>query len=284
MVTTKLPSITDAGSSNSSIIERLLAPAKELSGPAKIRDLNRPYLGSRLPYSCFRLSRIWSHKSKSRCARAAARQCWPDYAARNESENPLVSGDDVIAIRGQDLIFDGKPHTLKIDLKNRLKAPQIDLLRFIVPAGARLKIASMQFLADPGILPCASSQRNEMPAGSVQLAVDGPLKCDGAPATSLRGRESLVISAAGKQGATLYMDLLAYFAGYINYIASSPQRPSESSETSAVIANIRYVDRPSEVEQQFPLLVAQHRHALLNRIRSLYAFGWIHHGVCSQLS
>lgn len=186
-------------------------------------------------------------------------------------ENPLVSGDDVIAIQGRDLIFDGNLHTLRVDLKDRLKAPQIDLLRFIMPAGARLKITSMQFLADAGILPCASSQRNEIPVDSQQLTVRGPLTCDGAPATSLRGRESLVISAAGKRGATLYMDLLAYFAGYINYIASNPQRPSESSETSAVIANIRYADRPSEVEQQFPLLVTQHRHVLLNRIRSLYA-------------
>ncbi len=245
--------------------------AKELAGPAKSEISTDPIWVA--DYHTLVLDYLASGHMNPNVALLALRpgSVGPITPRATNPENPLVSGDDVIAVRGQDLIFDGKQHTLKIDLKNKLKAPQIDLLRFMVPAGARLKIASMQFLGDPGILPCASSQRNEMPAGSVQLAVDGPLKCDGAPATSLRGRESLVISAAGKQGTTLYMDLLAYFAGYTNYIASSPQRPTESSETSDVIANIRYVDRPAEVEQQFPLLIAQHRHALLNRIRSLYA-------------
>jgi hypothetical protein len=186
-------------------------------------------------------------------------------------ENPLVSGSDIIAIQGQDLVFDGKRHTLRIDLKSKIKAPQIDLLRFVLPAGAQLKIAKLDFIADPGILPCADSKPSEMPSDSTQLVVHGALSCDGSPATSLRGWESLQIAANGKQGATIYMDLLAYFAGFINYIPSSPSRPTESSETSAVIANIRYADSPSVVEQQFPLLVAQHRHALLNRVRSLYA-------------
>ena len=186
-------------------------------------------------------------------------------------ENPLVSGSDIVAIQGQDLVFDGKPHTLRVDLKSKIKAPQIDLLRFVLPAGARLKIAKLDFVADSGMLPCAASKPSEMPSDSTKLVVRGALSCDGAAATSLRGRESLRIEANGKQGATIYMDLLAYFAGYINYIPSSPQRPRESSETSAVIANIRYADSPAVVEQQFPLLVAQHRHTLLNRVRSLYA-------------
>jgi len=186
-------------------------------------------------------------------------------------ENPLVSGSDIIAIQSQDLVFDGNPHTLRVDLKSKIKAPQIDLLRFVLPAGARLKIAKLDFLADPEILPCAASKRIEMPSESTLLTVHGLLSCDGAPATSLRGRGSLRISANGKRGATIYMDLLAYFAGYINYIPSNPSRPTESSDTSAVIANIRYADNPSVVEQQFPLLVSQHRHALLNRVRSLYA-------------
>jgi hypothetical protein len=129
----------------------------------------------------------------------------------------------------------------------------------------------MQFLADPGFLPCLNSQPIAMPADSQTLVIRGLLSCDGAPATSLRGRESLVISVAGKRGATVYLDLLAHLAGYTSYIASNPQRPLESSQPSDVIANIRYADHPSDVEQQFPLLVAEHRHALLNRTRALYA-------------
>jgi len=186
-------------------------------------------------------------------------------------ENPLASGEDIIAIRGQDLIFDGQLHTLRVDLTSKIKTPQIDLLRFALPAGARLKIAGMQFLADPGLLPCATSERVEMPADSQLLQVRGPLSCAGAPATSLRGQESLTIAAAGKQGATLYMDLLAYLAGFTNYVASAPSRPVATSETSLVIASLRYADHPAEVEQQFPLLVSEHRHTLLNQKRSLYA-------------
>ena len=38
-----------------------------------------------------------------------------------------------------------------------------------------------------------------------------------------------------------------------------------------MIATLRYADQPSVKEEQFPLLVAQHRHELLNQKRSLYA-------------
>ena len=189
----------------------------------------------------------------------------------NNPENPLASGEDVVAVRGRDLIFDGHPHTLRIDLNGKVKTPQIDSLRFALPAGARLNIARMQFLADPGFLPCTASKGDDMPADSQLLPVHGPLSCDGAPATSLRGRESIIIDAGAKQGTTLYMDLLSYLAGFTNYVPSAPLRPSATSDTSLVIATLRYADHSSVIEQQFPLLVSQHRHTLLNQKRSLYA-------------
>jgi hypothetical protein len=209
-------------------------------------------------------------------------------------ENPLVSGSDIIAIVGRDLVFDGKPHTLRVDLEEKIKTPQIDLLRFVVPTGAKLNIARLEFLGNSSLVPCTAATAVEMPADSQPVAVHGPLSCNGAAATSLRGHESLTLSASGKQGATIYLDLLAHFAGLSNYIPSVPRQRAtvtgpntaatnrfardsaaigipESSDPSTVVANIKYADDPASVEQQFPLLVSQHRHALLNQTRSLYA-------------
>ncbi len=188
-------------------------------------------------------------------------------------ENPFVEGGDIIAVRASDLIFDGEPHRLSVDLRSKIKKPQVDALRLVVPAGARLNITSMHFLADRELLPCATSTPPPMPVKSTPLSVHGPLTCDGAPATSLRGRESISIDAAGKQGATLYLDLLAfaYLPGFISYDASAPPRSAAISDPSLVIATLRYAGQPSASEEQFPLLVSQHRHELLNQKRSLYA-------------
>jgi hypothetical protein len=188
-------------------------------------------------------------------------------------ENPFVEGGDVIAVRASDLILDGKPHRLSVDLRGKIKKPQVDALRLVLPAGARLNITSLRFLADPELLPCATSIPPQMPAKSSPLQLHGPLSCDGAPATSLRGRESISIHAAEKQGATLYLDLLAfaYLPGFISYDASAPPRSGAISDPSLIVATLRYADQPSASEEQFPLLVSQHRHELLNQKRSLYA-------------
>ena len=188
-------------------------------------------------------------------------------------ENPFVGGGEIVAVRGNDLIFDGEPHRLRVDLRGKVKKPQVDALRLVLPAGARLKITSLHFVADPGLLPCAASPPPEMPANSRPLRVHGPLSCDGAPATSLRGRESIFIEAAGKRGTTLYVDLLAfaYLPGFLGYDASAPPRSAAIRDPSLVIATLRYADRPSVKEEQFPVLVSQHRHELLNQKRSLYA-------------
>ena len=188
-------------------------------------------------------------------------------------ENPFVGGEEIIAVRASDLIFDGEPHRLRVDLRGKVKKPQVDALRLVLPAGARLKITSLHFLADPELLPCAASPPPEMPANSRPLPVHGPLSCDGAPATSLRGRESISIDAAGKRGTTLYVDLLAfaYLPGFLGYDASAPPRSAAITDPSLVVATLRYADRPSVKEEQFPVLVSQHRHELLNQKRSLYA-------------
>ena len=185
-------------------------------------------------------------------------------------ENPFASGGDIVPFHGSDLKLDGQPHTLHIDLASNLKTPQIDALEFLVPAGVQLTVDRLEFLADPDFMPCAASAENRLPSDSHLLHVQGPLLCGEAAATSLRGHESLKIEAQGT-AATLYLDLYFYLAGFINYIASAPSRPASTSDPSFAVVNVRYADAPSNVEQQFPVLVAEHRHALLNRKRSLYA-------------
>ncbi|HEX5283455.1 MAG TPA: DUF6259 domain-containing protein [Bryocella sp.] len=185
-------------------------------------------------------------------------------------ENPFASGGDIVPFHGSDLNLDGQPHTLRVDLASRLKTPQIDALEFLIPAGVQLTVDRLEFLADPGFLPCAGTSRNELPLDSHPLHVEGPLSCGDAVATSLRGREPLKIDARGS-AATLYLDLYFCLEGFTNYIPSAPSRPANTSDPAFAIVNVRYADAPGQVEQQFPVLVAEHRHVLLNRKRSLYA-------------
>lgn len=133
-----------------------------------------------------------------------------------------------------------------------------------------MTVDRLEFLADPGFIPCSTTAQNQLPRNTLLLRVQGPLLCGEAAATSLRGDEPLKIEAQGS-AATLYLDLYFYLAGFTNYIASAPSRPASTSDPSFAIVNVRYADAPSEIEQQFPILVAEHRHVLLNRKRSLYA-------------
>lgn len=185
-------------------------------------------------------------------------------------ENPMASGADIIAVHGQDLVLDGVPHTLKLDLKGKLKTPQIDALRFIVPQGARLHVADLAFVADEGTLPCSTSKADTLIQSGQAIPVHGSLSCGNAAATSLRGREAITIDTGTRRGAALLLDMYLNLAGFDNFDAAHPTRPQQTNETSMVIARIHYAGS-SDVVEQFPILVAQHRHLLLNRTRALYA-------------
>jgi len=185
-------------------------------------------------------------------------------------ENPFASGGDIVPLHGSDLILDGQSHTVKIDLTGKLKTPQIDALEFLLPAGVQLTVDRLEFLADTAFIPCSTTEQNKLPPDSHPLHVEGPLSCGEAAATSLRGQQSLHIKTQGS-ASTLYLDLYSYLAGFTNYIASAPSRPDSTSDPAFAVVNVRYADAPSKVEQQFPILVPEHRHVLLNRKRSLYA-------------
>ncbi len=186
-------------------------------------------------------------------------------------ENPFAAGMPVVVLRAEDLENTEAAKTITVELRGKTRTAQVDQLQFSLPAGASLVVEELEFRADPQALPCAAGAV-ALPAGAQALAVSGPMACGGAPATSLRGRESLRIDAGGRAGSALYLTLLAHFAGVSGFSVDGPLdrwRVKESHETAHVVARIRYGD--GGTEEQFPLLVSERRHALLNRVPALYA-------------
>lgn len=243
---------------------------KHLSGPVQTQIATDPVWA--VDYHTLRLQYHGSGQLAPGAAVLALRpgSVGPVTPHADNPENPFASGGDIVPVHGSDLKLDGRPHTLEIDLASRLKTPQIDALEFLLAAGVQLTIDRLEFLADPDFLPCAAAATFELPADARALRVQGPLTCAEAAATSLRGEEPLKIEAHGT-AATLYLDLYFSMAGFTNYVASAPSRPASTSDPALAVVNVRYADAPSAVEQQFPLLVSEHRHVLLNRKRSLYA-------------
>lgn len=172
-------------------------------------------------------------------------------------ENPFATGRPVVVLRARELVTDDAPHVLEIELRGKMLTPQVDQLVFSLPTGARLAIEELEFRGDPQTLPCETGP--PLPNGTTMLAARGPLSCAGSPATPLRGRESIGIDGGGRKGRTLYLSLMAHLAGQVK----------ESSETAQVMARVKYADQFEE--EQFPLLVAERRYALLDRKPVLYA-------------
>ena len=186
-------------------------------------------------------------------------------------ENPFVAGLPVVAITARDLAADDAPHTVEIELRGKTRTAQIDQLQFSLPAGARLMIDELEFRGDPEVFPCQAPGPS-LPEKVERLVSRGPSTCAGWPATSLRGRESIRIDAEGRKGRTLYLSLMAHFAAATSFAPNRPLdrvRVKESSETADVVARVRYAD--GSEDEQFPWLVAERRHALLNRQGALYA-------------
>jgi hypothetical protein len=186
-------------------------------------------------------------------------------------ENPFAAGQPLVAATAADLVADGAAHTLEIELRGKTRTAQVDQLRFSLPVGARLSIAELQFRGEPDVFPCAAGGP-ALPADARRLAARGPSNCGAAAATSLRGRESIRIEGGGARGAALYLSLTANLAGVSSFEAAAPferWRPKETTETASVLVRVQYAD--GTAEEEFPLLLAQRRHVLLNRTPSLYA-------------
>ncbi|HEU0141356.1 MAG TPA: DUF6259 domain-containing protein, partial [Bryobacteraceae bacterium] len=197
----------------------------------------------------------------------------PVTPGANNIENPFVAGRPVVVVTAPDLISDGAVHTVDIELRGKLRTAQIDQLQFALPDGATLEIEDLQFRGDPAARPCTTAGP-PLPEDAVKLPARGPLACAGWPATGLRGRDSIHIEGGGRKGATLYLSMNAQFPGVGKWLVSSQKswrdtEIKESSETASVLARIHYADGSGE--EQFPLLVAERRHAVLNRKAALYA-------------
>jgi Domain of unknown function (DUF6259) len=186
-------------------------------------------------------------------------------------ENPFAAGLPVPVVKAQDLVPDDAFHTLEIELRGKTRTAQIDQLQFSLPRGARLEIDDLEFLGGPDAFPCQAGGP-ALPEGADKLPAKGPSVCGAWPATSLRGREAITIEGQGRKGRTVYLSLMANFAGPRRFSTDGPPERweiKESSETADVLARITY--RDGSEEEQFPLLVEQRRHVLLNRKAALYA-------------
>src|SRR5690606_29109859 len=68
-------------------------------------------------------------------------------------ENPFVAGMPVVVVRSRDLMADGESHALEVDLRDRMRTPQIHELRFTLPEGATLVVEELTFVGGPELLP-----------------------------------------------------------------------------------------------------------------------------------
>ena len=182
-------------------------------------------------------------------------------------ENPFAMGGPVIAISAQDLVADGRSRTFEVDLRPKLRTAQMDQLVWRLPAGARLEIEELEFRAPASPVPCEGPP---LPKQATPLRAYGPLACGEAPATSLRGQGAIRIQVGGARGRSLYLSLTANYPAVTNFRPGQPAdrwRIRESSDTATVIARLDY---EGFQEEQFPLLLAEQRHVVLNRKPALY--------------
>ncbi len=186
-------------------------------------------------------------------------------------ENPFVAGMPGVVVRARDLIADGAPHTLDVELRGRMRTAQIDQLQYALPAGATLTVDALEFTGDPGVFPYQSGGP-ALPDGAVPVsfrtfAGSNPQQRrdrEGA-FTSLRGRETIRLDVSGRRARTLYLSLMAHFAGVA---AFGKAEVKESGETAHMLARLSYTDGAEDA--QYPLLAAERRHVLLNGKAALY--------------
>lgn len=184
-------------------------------------------------------------------------------------ENPFAMGAPVTALTAADLKAGGQSRTVEVNLRSRLLTAQMDQLQWRLPAGAKLEIERLEFLAPGEVFSCSGGPG--LPPNATPLQASAKLSCAGSPATSLRGRESILIDAGRRKGNTVYLSLTANFPVVTNFAPNQSVdrwRWRETSETSMLMAVIRYGDGE---EEQFPILVSQARHTVLNRKPALYA-------------
>lgn len=188
-------------------------------------------------------------------------------------ENPFATGVPVVVIRAKDLTADGTVQTLKVELEGKMQTPQIDQLKFTLPAGAELFVEELRFVADPEILPCDSYSAAMLPASAERLQFHGPQKCGEAVVTSVRGRDTIRVFGGNRRGRTIYLSMRAHLLGVSDFFYGRPPHIGikETSETALAIARINYFGGSDAYEEQFPILVRDGRHALLNKSPQLYA-------------
>ncbi|WP_165067937.1 DUF6259 domain-containing protein [Paludisphaera rhizosphaerae] len=184
-------------------------------------------------------------------------------------ENPFVAGQPVVAVRSSDLKTDGESHTLEVDLRGKMRTPQIHELRYTLPEGARLDLEELTFVGGPELLP---TDPPKLPSDVVAWGVEAPVAADAWRGTTMRGEETIRIVGAPRAGGAFYLTIAPHFANVREFAAGVPAdkiRVKESRETADVTVRLIYKD--GGWEEQYPLSIAERRHVLTNRSPALYA-------------
>jgi len=243
--------------------------AAEFSGPSEHRQAVEPVWVYAYPTLKLRYRALGTPGDDSAVLTLAPGSVGPVTPGATNPENPFVAGMPVVVVHSRDLTADGQSHSLEVDLRDRMRTPQIHELRFTLPEGATLVVEELTFVGGPDLLP---GDAPALPPSATAWSVDGPIAAGAWRGTTLRGGESIRMTGEPRAGRAFLLAIAPHFANVREFAAGAPAdqvRVKESRETADVIARITYAD--GGWEEAYPLSIAERRHVLTNKTPSLYA-------------
>jgi len=243
--------------------------AVELTGPCDHREAVEPVWVYAYPTLKLRYRATGTPSDDSAVLTLGPGSVGPVTPGATNPENPFVAGMPVTVVRSRDLTADGESHTLEVDLRDRMRTPQIHELRFTLPDGATLAVEELTFVGGPELLP---GEAPSLPATATAWSVEGPITAGAWRGTTMRGEGSIQITGVPRAGRAFLLAIAPHFANVREFAAGAPAeqvRVKESRETADVIARITYAD--GGWEEQFPLSLVERRHVLTNKTPALYA-------------
>ena len=243
--------------------------AVELSGPDDRREAVDPVWVYAYPTLKLRYRASGTPGDDSAVLTLSPGSVGPVTPGATNPENPFVAGMPVVVVRSRDLTADGESHSLEVDLRDRMRTPQIHELRWSLPEGATLSVEELTFVGGPELLP---GDAPKLPPGATAWRAEAPVAAGAWRGTTMRGEESIQITGEPRAGRSFLLAIAPHFANVRMFAAGAPAdkvRVKESRETADVIARITYAD--GGWEEQYPLSIAERRHVLTNKTPALYA-------------
>lgn len=260
--------MTAAGPDDEALVGHRLGPV-ELVGPCDRREAVEPVWVYAYPTLRIRYRATGSAGGDSVVLSLSPGSVGPVTPGATNPENPFVAGMPVEAVRWNDLKADGERHELEVNLRDRMRTPQIHEFRFLLPGDVTLAIEELTFLGGQELLP---GEAPPLPPGLTAWKAAGPVSSGGWQATTIRGEETIRMAGEPRAGRSFLMTIAPHFANVRQFAAGVPAdqvRVKESRETADVIARITYAD--GGWEEQYPLSMADRRHVLKNGTPAVYA-------------